>query len=55
MVSLLYTACYFGYRDVVKHLMSAGADETITDDYADTPAQLAEKAGNTHVLKNLER
>ena len=38
----LHWACLYGHRDIVETLMLAGADETITDDDRQTPAQLAE-------------
>ena len=36
----LHRACSNGHRDIVEILMLAGADETITNDYGETPAQV---------------
>ena len=38
----LHYACYLGHSDIVKTLMLAGADETITNNYWRTPARVAE-------------
>ena len=50
----LHTACYYGYSDIVKILMMAGANETITNDHTKTPAQLAEINGHTKILELLD-
>ena len=51
----LHKACYRGHSDIVETLMLAGADETITNDYGETPAQVAESAGHSELLKLLDR
>ena len=51
----LHLACYRGYKDIVETLMVAGADETITNDDMETPAQVAEKTGHNKLLKLLNR
>ena len=51
----LHSACYYGFGDIVQILMMAGADETITNDYKCTPAQLAKKMGRIEVLELLDR
>ena len=51
----LHLACYYGYSDVVKALMIAGADETITNDFRATPAQLAKEKGHEELLYLLDR
>ena len=51
----LHTACYSGFSDVVQVLMMAGANETITDDYNRTPAQLDVKSGHKEMLELLDR
>ena len=39
----LHWACHYGHGDIVKVLMSAGADERITNDSYKTPAQIAKR------------
>ena len=51
----LHYACLLGHSDIVKTLMLAGADETITDIVWLTPAQLAEVCGHPELLKLLDR
>ena len=51
----LYLACSTGHSDIVETLMLAGADETITNDYRQTPAQEAESKGHRELLKLLDR
>ena len=51
----LHLACRFGHSDIVKTLMLAGADETITDIIWLTPAQVAEVYGHPELLKLLDR
>ena len=51
----LHYACRLGHSDIVKTLMLAGADETITDIYWRTPARVAESEGHPELLKLLDR
>ena len=51
----LHYACYFGHYDIVKTLMMAGADETITDVVRRTPAQVAKEKGHRELLKFLNK
>ena len=51
----LHFACRLGHSDIVKTLMLAGADETITDDDWLTPAQVAEEYGHLELLMLLDR
>ena len=51
----LHYACQLGHSDIVKTLMLAGADETITDNVWWTSAQLAEVCGHPELLKLLDR
>ena len=51
----LHLACLYGLSDIVKTLMLAGAEETITNDFRKTPAQVAESAGHSELLKLLDR
>ena len=51
----LHFACRLGHGDIVKTLMLAGADETITDIDWLTPAQVAEWYGHPELLKLLDR
>ena len=51
----LHWACYFGYSDIVKSLMLAGADEQITNMSKETPAQVAKKRGHNELLKFLDK
>ena len=51
----LHYACRLGHSDIVKTLMLAGADETITDIVWLTSAQLAEVCGHPELLKLLDR
>ena len=51
----LHWACRLGHSDIVKTLMLAGADETITDIAWWTPAQLAELYEHPELLKLLDR
>ena len=51
----LHLACRLGHSDIVKTLMLAGADETITDIYWRTPAQVAVKYRHPELLKLLDR
>ena len=51
----LHFACRLGHSDIVKTLMLAGADETITDNVWQTPAQVAERYGHPELLKLLDK
>ena len=51
----LHWACRLGHSDIVKTLMLAGADETITDVVWQTPAQVAEVYKHPELLKLLDR
>ena len=51
----LHWACRLGHSDIVKTLMLAGADETITDIVWLTPAQVAEVYRHPELLKLLDR
>ena len=51
----LHFACQLGHSDIVKTLMLAGADETITDNLWLTPAQMAELFRHPELLKLLDR
>ena len=51
----LHLACQFGHSDIVKTLMLAGADETITENFLWTPARVAEAYGHPELLKLLDR
>ena len=51
----LHTACYYGFGDVIRALMMVGVDETITDEYSRTPAQVAQKIGHHEILELLDR
>ena len=51
----LHLACRNGNGDIVEALMLAGADETITDDRKNTPAQEADNEGHSKLLKLLDR
>ena len=51
----LHYACRFGCSAIVKTLMLEGADETITTNQGQTPAQLAELNGHPKLLKLLDR
>ena len=51
----LYTACHRGHFEIVKVLMLAGANETITNIYQQTPAQLAVREGHNNLLNLLDR
>ena len=51
----LHWACRLGHGDIVKILMLAGADETITNNGWLTPAQVAELCGHPELLKLLNR
>ena len=51
----LHRACRSGYSDIVEILMLAGADETITNDRGQTPAQLAVWIRRSELLKLLDR
>ena len=51
----LHYACRFNHRDIVKTLMLWGADETVTDDYWLTPAQVAKERGHRELLPLLDR
>ena len=50
----LHWACYFDHGDIVKTLMIAGADETITDLNWLTPVQLAKTKGHIKLLNMLD-
>ena len=50
----LHWACFKGHSDIVRTLMLAGADETITNDERMTPAQVAVNEGHTGLLKLLD-
>ena len=50
----LHSACYCDFGDIVQVLMTTGADETITEDYKCTLAQLAKKMGCIEVLELLD-
>ena len=47
----LHRACCLGHSDIVKTLILAGADETITSDYGRTPVQLTKDRGHLELLK----
>ena len=51
----LHYACRNGYSDIVETLMLAGADETITNDEGETPAQVAVSRRYSKLLKFLDR
>ena len=51
----LHYACNNRDSEIVETLMLAGADETITDDLGETPAQLAEREGYIEQLQLLDR
>ncbi len=51
----LHRACYYVRTDIVETLMLEGADETITNDRGETPAQEAEREGHSELLKMLDR
>ena len=51
----LHLACDNGLYNIVETLILAGADETITNNDGETPAQLAEKRGHSELLKLLDR
>ena len=51
----LHYACRFSHSDIVKTLMLAGADETITTITWKTPAQVAVEKGHRGLLKLLDR
>ena len=51
----LHFACRLGHSDIVKTLMLAGADETITDNLWWTPAQVAVEYEHPELLKLLDR
>ena len=51
----LHYACYLGHSDIVKTLMLAGADETITNNGWQTPAQVAVRFRHPELLKLLDR
>ena len=51
----LHTACHRGHYEIVKVLMLAGANETITNIYQQTPAQLAVREGHNNLLNLLDR
>lgn len=51
----LYWACYYGYNDVVKILMSAGADETITNNGRQTAVPVAERKGHKRLARTAKQ
>ena len=51
----LHVACRRGDEDVVMMLMLMGADETITNDWKQTPYQLAKTIGHDHLFDMLDR
>ena len=51
----LHLARYKGNYNVVETLMLAGADETITNESRETPAQLAKSKGHRKLLELLDR
>ena len=51
----LHYACYLGQRDIVKTLMLAGADETLTNIDWERPTQVADRKGHSELLKMLDR
>ena len=50
----LHIACFNGDSDIVESLMLAGADETITNNRGETPAQVAVSVRHSEQLKLLE-
>ena len=51
----LHRACEYGHSDIVETLMFAGANETITNDLGQSPAQVAEWTKHNELLKLLDR
>ncbi len=51
----LHRACKNGYGNIVEALMLAGANETITNDEWETPAQVAVNEGHSELLALLDR
>ena len=51
----LHIACLYGYTEIVGSLMFCGADETISNDKGETPAQVAESEGYSELLELLDR
>ena len=51
----LHYVCSNGRSDILEILMLAGADETITSDRRETPAQVAERERHGKLLKLLDR
>ena len=51
----LHKACYGDHNDIVETLMLTGADEKITSDRGETPAQWAERRRHSELLKLLDR
>ena len=51
----LHIACSYGCTDIVAMLMSVGANEEITNDKRETPAQVAESEGHSELLELLDR
>ena len=51
----LHAACYNGHSEVVMTMMLAGANETITNDSKETPADVAVSWKNDELVKFLDR
>ena len=51
----LHIACLYGHTEIVKILMIALADETITNDKRETPAQVAESEGHSELRELLDK
>ncbi len=51
----LHWACNGGHTEIVRFLVIAGADDSVTDDNGDTAEQLAVKTGRKVLLKYLDK
>ena len=51
----LHLACIYGHRKIVECLMFAGANETISNDWGETPAQQAKSRNQRQILGLLDR
>ena len=47
----LHIACAYGHEEVARNLMLDGADVGVTNDFKETPEQIAEKGGHVHIVK----
>ena len=47
----LHIACAYGHEEVARNLMLDGADVDVTNDFKETPEQIAEKGGHVHIVK----